>query len=1125
MTTTIRHIIIASILVLVFCSGFVNAQSSIKLPITVRDSAGASQLLWFGWNSDANYCMDDVNMLRFAPCDSLVEVALPPKPPGGVFDARLIDSRSAACLDQGVTTNIHDFPNLPATFRDTFRVTFQVGSMGYPITLTWPASISQYLDSFKLRYVDPESGPVFVNGLTQSSLRFASGVTAVNLITYGIKGVQTAPDPPALQSPATGSTGQPTTLVLSWASAANTILYHVQVATDSLFPLSSIIFEDTVSTLSDTAKGLAGGVKLFWRVRSLGQFVAGCFPSTSFMFITTLSSPPVLTAPENGELNLPVSPRLKVRKAPGATSYQFTVSRNSGFTQIVKDTTLADTSVVVGPLDNCTQYYWKAKFSTAYATSPFSSVISFFVVDVLPLEPTLANPPDGSNQTVDRPSFSWTSTDVCTRKYRFELSYDSLFGTKLDSSIVTQTSYQVQPLEGQETYYWRVAALNGLNQPSAYTAYRTFTTATFQPTPPQLLEPANNTLWPVDSATFAWRKPRNKATSYTLTYDTVANFSHPVTLSGLTDTSVMVYGLRYCTRYFWKVTATNANPSPGNSTVFNFDVRRNIPDAPILLRPAIGDSGISADTLLRWNGNACTQKFLLQVSLSNDFSTLLVNDSLTGFTASIGMDNAYTIYYWRVQGINELGGGAFATGYFRTAKKTTPKAPLLASPNNGTLGVLRNPTLCWDSSKSADTYRLQVAVDTNFTTLVFNDSTLTTFCKQIGPLLYSKTYYWRVNAKNDVGTSVYSSVRWFKTLFPPDTTRLIYPENNATGVSVAPQLQWSIPDRADAYQLQVARDAGFNVIIYNDSSLKNQSWQLYNLSSRTTYFWRVRSRNDAGNGAWSETFSFKTTIVGVSNWTLPITIGESGFGQDSIYFGIHPNATYGIDPTIGEFELAPPMVGQFDARFIDIPSRPGLLGEGLRVNVLPFDTYAQVDTFRFSFQLGTGVYPVHISWNPEFVRGICDSMIMLDLFDGLGLRERMDLVSSASVTNLSTKSLLIIVYGAYPVPTDVKPEKELPQGFSLSQNYPNPFNPETRIEFSNEKESMVFIGVYDVLGREVTRLIHSEMNAGFHTVVWNGLNQQGNAVPSGIYYLRMIATQINSDASPFVTSRKMLLMK
>jgi hypothetical protein len=101
----------------------------------------------------------------------------------------------------------------------------------------------------------------------------------------------------------------------------------------------------------------------------------------------------------------------------------------------------------------------------------------------------------------------------------------------------------------------------------------------------------------------------------------------------------------------------------------------------------------------------------------------------------------------------------------------SPDIPNLYSPNNGSTGISKTPTLIWFSSIKAQTYRLQVSTNSTFTNLVFDDSTLTVTSKQIGTLANSTTYYWRVNAKNEIWTSDWSSVFWFRTLGippPPD---------------------------------------------------------------------------------------------------------------------------------------------------------------------------------------------------------------------------------------------------------------------------------------------------------------------------------------------------------------------
>ncbi|GEM_PF-2008450 len=101
-------------------------------------------------------------------------------------------------------------------------------------------------------------------------------------------------------------------------------------------------------------------------------------------------------------------------------------------------------------------------------------------------------------------------------------------------------------------------------------------------------------------------------------------------------------------------------------------------------------------------------------------------------------------------------------------------------------------------------------------------------------------------------------------------------------------------------------------------------------------------------------------------------------------------------------------------------------------------------------------------------------------------------------------------------PTDVGEEaesKQLPEEFRLLQNYPNPFNPSTTIKFQTPTPGFVSLKVFDVLGREVARLVNSEMKPGSHSVEWNALN-----VPSGVYFYRL-------QAGSFSETKKLVLLR
>ncbi len=89
------------------------------------------------------------------------------------------------------------------------------------------------------------------------------------------------------------------------------------------------------------------------------------------------------------------------------------------------------------------------------------------------------------------------------------------------------------------------------------------------------------------------------------------------------------------------------------------------------------------------------------------------------------------------------------------------------------------------------------------------------------------------------------------------------------------------------------------------------------------------------------------------------------------------------------------------------------------------------------------------------------------------------------------------------------PVVEIPDKFELYQNYPNPFNPSTSITFDLPKDEFVTLKIYNIIGQEVKTLVNEFRNAGRHTVVWDGKDNSGKIVPSGIYLYRITAGNFN----------------
>jgi len=97
-------------------------------------------------------------------------------------------------------------------------------------------------------------------------------------------------------------------------------------------------------------------------------------------------------------------------------------------------------------------------------------------------------------------------------------------------------------------------------------------------------------------------------------------------------------------------------------------------------------------------------------------------------------------------------------------------------------------------------------------------------------------------------------------------------------------------------------------------------------------------------------------------------------------------------------------------------------------------------------------------------------------------------------------------------------QPDLPGSYRLGQNHPNPFNPETHINFDLPHAQGVFVEVFDAGGRRVAVLVDEALDAGFHTVSWDGRDANGEPVASGVYFYRV-------KAGPLTETRKMLLLK
>ncbi len=175
---------------------------------------------------------------------------------------------------------------------------------------------------------------------------------------------------------------------------------------------------------------------------------------------------------------------------------------------------------------------------------------------------------------------------------------------------------------------------------------------------------------------------------------------------------------------------------------------------------------------------------------------------------------------------------------------------------------------------------------------------------------------------------------------------------------------------------------------------------------------------------------------------------------------------------------------------------------GTRVRCFALDTITGSTNNIFAGTYGKGVIlstDTGKTWNP-FNTGMSHTTVLSLMFSGNTLIAGTDrgvwtLVVPNVITGVKRKTV------------------ETPNRFSLSQNYPNPFNPTTMISYQLSVNSLVTLKVYDILGREVARLVNERQNAGDYTITFNA-----SRLSSGVYFYRL-------TAGSFVTTKKLMLIK
>lgn len=162
-----------------------------------------------------------------------------------------------------------------------------------------------------------------------------------------------------------------------------------------------------------------------------------------------------------------------------------------------------------------------------------------------------------------------------------------------------------------------------------------------------------------------------------------------------------------------------------------------------------------------------------------------------------------------------------------------------------------------------------------------------------------------------------------------------------------------------------------------------------------------------------------------------------------------------------------------------------------------------------------------------FLRG--DNGQQLALFPATTTAQSREIAVAPDLDGNNSNEIIIggkignvtLLSGGLDAPQLVRIEHSIPKTFSLSNNYPNPFNPTTSFRLNIPQLADVEISIFNILGENVTSFSYESLSAGSHEITWEGKNDNGENVASGVYLLRV---KVSDDTKKLFTATKRLMM-
>jgi hypothetical protein len=918
------------------------------------------------------------------------------------------------------------------------------------------------------------------------------------------------PNVPDFPSPENGATNVSVFATLGWTASDidnNLAEFDVYLGTDPTPPLLA-----TVSEQSYSPGQLDELVTYYWRV--VARDTGGLERSGPVWTFTTRPTnsppqPPFGPDPFDGALTVPVNVTLQWHGTDidGDTLVYDVYFGTEAAPPLVESNTGLTMYTPTGPLPFNTVYHWRV-VARDYLGHETSGPVWTFTTKLENYPPGAPVSPFPANGAVGVSplglTLSWLANDVDGDSLTFDLYLGTASNPPLFASGFSTMNYALPDLTGGTRYYWRVVAHDQVSQTTGPVWRFDTVGLNLPPNVPSSPVPGDNTTAspPVYLQWFC-SDPNGDFLRYDVYFGTSP--TPPLFVSNITTRSVNAGLLTPSQQYYWKVIARDPYNAVTAGPTWTFTALANTPPAtPSAPSPPDGAVSQAANSVLAWEcSDAEGNPIAYDIYLGTTSPPPLAKANHTQKSYAPGVLAFESTYYWKIVARDSYGAETPGPEWsFSTGSNSPPNAPSNPIPAVGTT-TTTYPTLYWsatDPDGQPLTYDVYFGTDPSPPLAA---SGLTARLYHPGSLQSTVVYYWRVVASD--GEFATSGPTWYFTAGTGGWGNAqigLYSDVSGTGCSLS--------DETIAVQ---------NVYVYlrPGSGATGLQFAAPKPPCFTGYF--LGDNVPPGLLAIGNSQDGISIALGacVTNPMNVLTIQYLGLGTTP------PCCAYPVtpDPNVSNILVVDCNFTELVASGVDLIINEDVwcpCGPLVPVLISTFSAKASEAGVEVSWELSGDETAQRYS----LLRRVGEAAFPQVVQEG-AVAGTAGSYLDASVEPGTTYLYELLVRTAdgneFRSPVVTVTTKTV--ALSLGQNHPNPFNPTTVIPYTlpgGSATSRVRLVILDVSGRMVRTLVDEPQAGGLHEAVWDGRDDRGGPVSSGIYFCVL-------DANGQRNTRKMVLLK